>query len=118
MIQIEEIAKAALAGNSLETRSLAQDFYLEHETLATLPRPETTDARVLALSAGLAELFAERLHETAPAWTKSIGAVDEPIFLVKSALSMKHLRELCEQESPLPLRARRFYVPPNYLEFA
>lgn len=118
MVQIEQIAQAALSDDSLRTRSLAQDFLREQKDLANLPKPHTTDARVLALSAALAELFAARLNQSASAWTKSIGGVNEPIFLVKSALTMKRLRVLCETESPLPLRKRKFFAPPNYLEFA
>ncbi len=118
MVQIEQIAQAALAGDSLQTRSLTQDFLREQKVLADVPKPQTTDARVLALSASLAELFAVRLSQAAPVWTKSIGGINEPVFLVKSALTMKRLRALCEAESPLPLRKRKFFAPPNYLEFA
>jgi hypothetical protein len=118
MVRIEEIAQSALAGDSLQTRSLTQELLREQKDLGNLPRPRTADARVLALSAGLAELFAGRVNQSAPDWTKSVGALDEPVFLVKSALTMKRLRELCETESPLPLRRRNFFVPPNYLEFA
>lgn len=118
MVRVEQISQAALSGDSLQTRSLTQDFLREHKDFANLPEPQTTDGRVLALSASLAELFAVRRNQTAPAWTKSVGAVNEPIFLVKSALTMKRLRELCETESPLPLRKRKFFAPPNYLEFA
>lgn len=118
MVRIEEIAQTALAGDSLQTRSLTQDFFHEKQNLGTLPKPQTEDVQVLALAAALAELFADRLNQPAPAWTKEVGAVNEPVFLVKSALTMKRLRELCLKESPLPLRARKFYAPPNYLEFA
>jgi hypothetical protein len=118
MVQLEQIAQAALAGDSLLTRSLAQDLLREQKDLAQLPRPQTTDARVLALSAALVEMFAARMDQPAPAWTKSVSGVSEPVFLVKSALTMKRLRELCEKEAPLPLRTRKFFAPPNYLEFA
>ncbi len=118
MVEIEHIAQAALAGDSLQTRSLTQDFLREQKDLASLPQPQTSDSRVLALSAALAELFATRLNQSAPVWTKSIGGVNEPVFLVKSALTMKRLRSLCEAESPLPLRKRKFFAPPNFLEFA
>jgi hypothetical protein len=76
------------------------------------------DARLLAVSASLLELFAARLGHLAPAWTKTIGPLPKPIFLLKAATTMKRLRELCEAESPEPLRKRGFYAPPNYLEFA
>lgn len=118
MVRLEQIAQAALSGDSLLTRSLTQDFLREQKDFANVPQPQTTDARVLALSASLVELFAARRNQTAPAWTNSVGAVNESIFLVKSALTMKRLRELCETEAPLPLRQRKFFAPPNYLEFA
>lgn len=117
MIQIEQIAQSALEGKSLETRSLTQDYLREHKTLRNLPFPETNDTHVLALSAGLAELFARHSNQPTPAWTAAIGVVNEPVFLVRSALTMRRLRELCETESPLPLRQRKFFAPPNYLEF-
>jgi len=118
MVRIEQIAQAALAGDSLQTRSLTQDFLREQTRMQDVPRPQTTDARVLALSASLADLFAIRRNQAAPAWTQSVGATTESVFLVKSALTMKRLRELCETESPPPLRKRKFFAPPNYLEFA
>jgi hypothetical protein len=118
MVRLEDIARAALAGDSLGARSLTQDFLDQPHQLRSLPKPETADQNVLALSAGLAELFASRSNQQAPTWTQSIGALDEPVFLVRSAMKMKRLRELCEQEAPIPLRKRRLYAPPNYLEFA
>ncbi len=118
MVRVEQIAQSALSGDSLQTRSLTQDFLREQKNLQDVPRPETEDTRVLALAAGLAEMFALRGDQSAPTWTKLIGGVSEPVFLVKSALTMKHLRELCLAESPIPLRKRKFFAPPNYLEFA
>ncbi|MCC7164609.1 MAG: hypothetical protein IT331_19095 [Anaerolineae bacterium] len=118
MVQIEQIARAALSGDSLQTRSLTRDFMQQQEVLEDLPRPRTTDARVIALAASLAELFALRTNQPAPKWAKTVGAIQEPVYLAKSALAMKRLRKLCETESPPPLRKRKFFAPPNYLEFA
>ncbi len=64
------------------------------------------------------ELFALRLAQSPPDWTRSVGALSEPIYLVKAAAIMKRLRTLCETEAPEPLRKRGFYAPPNFLEFA
>jgi hypothetical protein len=82
------------------------------------PKPQTNDSRILAAVASLVELLASRLRQTPPSWTKDVGASPEPIYLLKAAASMKRLRELCETESPEPLRKRGFYAPPNFLEFA
>ena len=118
MIQIEQVAQAALKGDGLLARSLTQDFFRENHRLADIPKPTTDDPRILAASASLIELFSMRLMQDAPMWTQSIGPVAEPIYFLKAATRMKHLRALCETESPAPLRKRKFYAPPNYLEFA
>ena len=117
MVRIEEIAKAALQGESLLVRSLTQDFLRYQPQFASIAQPVTDDEQVLALSAAFLELFAKRSHQLAPAWTAKIGPVAQPIFLLKAAQRMKRLRDLCEVESPEPLRQRRLYAPPDYLEF-
>jgi hypothetical protein len=118
MANIEEIAQAALAGDALRTRSLAQDFLRENPRLADVARPNVDDMTLLATSAALLELFASRAKQKPPTWTKQIGPAPKPIFLVKSTAEMKRLRDLCEKSSPVPLRKRKLYAPPNYLEFA
>jgi hypothetical protein len=118
MAQIERLAQAILAGDSLQARSLAQDFLQQSPCLADIGKPNTTDPRLLATVAALLELFASRLDQPSPAWTATIGPVAEPLYLLKSAARMKRLRQLCETEAPEPLRRRQLYAPSNYLEFA
>jgi hypothetical protein len=118
MVRIEQLAEAVLKGDELAARSLVQDFFRENPHLADIPQPSTNDPNLLAASASLLELFANRSEQDAPTWTKNVGPLPEPIFLLKAAATMKRLRALCETESPEPLRKRGFYAPPNYLEFA
>jgi len=118
MATIEQLAEAALKGESLLLRSLTQDLLREQPRMSEYPKPQTNDSRLLAAAASLVELLASRLHQTPPPWTQDVGALPEPIYLLKAAASMKRLRELCETESPEPLRKRGFYAPPNFLEFA
>lgn len=118
MVRIDQIAEAALSGEGIKVRSLVQDFFRENSNITNVSKPVVDDDRVLATSAALVELFASRLGQDAPAWTKTVGPLAEPIFLVKAAETMKRLRVLCEIESPAPLRSRGIYAPPNYLEFA
>lgn len=118
MVQIEQLAQAALERDHLKLRSLVQDFVRAKIDYSNLARPTTTDARLLVLSAALTELLAQRNNQTPPAWTKEIGALKEPFFLLESALTMKRLRILCETQSPEPMRKRLLYAPPNFLEFA
>ena len=118
MATIDELARAALDGNALLARSLAQDFIKGNPVLTEVKSPAVSDARVLAASAALVELFALRTNQPAPLWTSVVSGLEKPIYLVKAALTMKRLRALCDAESPLPLRKRGFYAPPDYLAFA
>ena len=115
---IEQLAEAALQRDSLRLRSLVQDLTRAHVDWSSLPRPSTSDTRLLAVAASLSELLAERQNQNPPAWTKEVGALNEPFFLLRSAETMKRLRVLCETRSPEPMRKRRLYAPPHFLEFA
>ncbi|MEE8583936.1 MAG: hypothetical protein V3T83_03695 [Acidobacteriota bacterium] len=44
--------------------------------------------------------------------------VEEPVYLVRAALSMPRLRRLCRQEGPEPLRWRGILAPPEFLTMA
>lgn len=115
---IEQLAEAALQRDNLRLRSLVQDIIHANINWSVIARPTTKDVRLLALSAALVELLAMRQNQTPSVWTKEIGALPEPFFLIKSAETMKRLRVLCETEAPEPLRKRHLYAPPNFLEFA
>ncbi len=115
---IEQLAQAALTRDNLRLRSLVQDLLHSKTPLNKLARPSSRDPRVLALSASIVELLAARQGKEPPAWTKEIGALNEPFFMIESAAHMKRLRELCETQSPEPMCKRRLYAPPNFLQFA
>ncbi len=117
MAQIEQIAKAALNRDSVQARSLTQEFFREEASLVDIPKPEVANQQVIVMTAALLELFASRMKQEAPSWTAEVGPLLEPIFLLKAAETMKRLRRLCETEAPEPLKKRRLYAPPNYLEF-
>ena len=118
MEPIEQLAEAALQRDSLRLRSLVQDLTRAKTNWSTLPCPKTNDERLLVIAASLAELLATRQNQTPPAWTKEIGALKEPFYLLRSAETMKRLRVLCETQAPEPMRKRHLYAPPNFLEFA
>jgi hypothetical protein len=115
---IEQLAQAALDRDHLKLRSLVQDFSRSKMDYGKLPRPSMDDSRLLVISAALVELLAQRNNQTPPAWTKEIGALNEPFFLLNSAATMDRLRTLCETQSPEPMRKRLLYAPPHFLEFA
>lgn len=118
MAQIEQLAQAALERDHLKLRSLVQDFARAKIEYSKLPRPVTSDIHLLVISAALTELLAQRNNQPPPAWTKEIGALQEPFFLLESASKMKRLRTLCETQSPEPMRKRLLFAPPHFLEFA
>lgn len=118
MASLEQIARAALDGEALALRSLTQDWLSSNILLAEVACPSTRDPAVLAVSAALAELFAQRTGQPAPAWTSVISGLPEARFLVRSAATMKNLRRMCEEESPWPLKRRNLFAPADYLRFA
>jgi len=118
MTTIETIAQSALEKDNLMTRSLVQDFLRTQPNLSAIPRPNLSEHAELAIAAALLELFAQRQNQKAPQWTSEVDGVSEPFFLIRSVEKMKRLRELCLQESPEPLRKRKFFAPPDYLKFA
>ena len=115
---IEQLAPAALARDHLRLRSLVQDIVRANMNFSLLPKPAILDPRLLAVTASLVELLAARQNQVPPAWTKEIGPLNEPFFMLESALTMKRLRTLCETQSPEPMRKRLLYAPPHFLEFA
>jgi hypothetical protein len=118
MLRIEDLAKAALDRDALELRGLTLEIFRANTRLTDIPRPALSDPRMLAVAASLLELFAERMKQQPPPWTSEVGPLDQPYFLIKAAETMPWTRQLCERESPAPLRKRGFYAPPNFLEFA
>ena len=91
MVRIEQLAEAAINQDALSLRSLTQDLLRERPKLKDFPRPMAVDFKTLAAAAALIELFAERLHQEPPAWTREIGALPEPIYLVKGGCNHETL---------------------------
>ena len=118
MVRIESLAYAALNRENLHLRSLTQDLLRENILMKDIAPPGKDDPRLLAMAASLVELFALRLEQEPPAWTRDVGPLPAPFFLLESASTLRRLRELCQTQSPEPLRKRGFYAPPNFLEFA
>ena len=70
VVRIEQLAEAAINQDALSLRSLTQDLLRERPRLKNFPRPRAVDFKTLAAAAALIELFAERLHQEPPAWTR------------------------------------------------
>ena len=63
---LEDVAVAALSGDSLHTRSLMQDWLAARPDLERLPPPLSQDSTTRSLLAALAELMAQRLGQNPP----------------------------------------------------
>jgi len=118
MATIEQIVNAVLNDDNLSTRMLVQEFLHQHPVLADVPKPARLDAISLTVAAALLELFSLRAQQPAPDWTQQVGPAEEPRYLLRSAATMRRLRDLCRDAAPEPLRRRRLYAPPDYLVFA
>jgi len=113
---IEQMANAALSLDNFLLRELTQEFLRQHPQLSEVNRPQSKDSRVLAAAASLIELLAARRNQSPPSWTKEIGSLPEPTYLVNPKAVGKYTRRLCETEAPEPLRIRNFLAPPNFLD--
>jgi len=117
MAEIEELARSALEQNALELRALVLEFLEQHPKISDVQRPDSKDEHILAAAASLIELLAIRSNQIPPEWTAGIPPMKTPMFLLKAAERMKHLRDLCRSQSPEPLKKRGFYAPPDFLVF-
>jgi hypothetical protein len=118
MPTVDQLAKAALERDSLQTRALAQDLLRTYHQLRDVPPPESRDPRVQSVAAALVELLVQRRSQASPEWSAGFGPLSEPFHLLEAATRMPRLRAQCETESPLPLRKRNLYAPSNFLTFA
>jgi hypothetical protein len=117
MVTLDQIAQAALQRERLQLRSLVQDYLRENGELSSVRAPSNDDNAVTVMAAGIVELLADRRQQSPPAWTRLVGPLAEPFYLVAAAQQMTRLRHLCETEAPEPLRRRRLFAPPNFLAF-
>ncbi len=117
MIELEDLAEAALTHDSLRLSSLVQDLWRSRVPLDSLAKPGEASPAALVILAGLLELLAQHWRQVPPAWTKDVGAMPQAFFLSKYADKMPNLRRLCETESPPSLKKRKLYAPPDFLKF-
>lgn len=116
MTRSEEIAILILNNEALEVRSRVQDWLRSAPRFRDEPAPSSADPQVRAVAAAVVELLAERAHQAPPTWTSTVGPLGMPLYLVAAAHKSEKLRARVERESPEPLRRRRVYAPPGYLE--
>jgi hypothetical protein len=117
-MDLPDLVRALLSFDALAARQWVADSLREGLVWASVPAPTDLDPVGLGVAAGVAELLAERVGQPPPSWVSMVEVAPTPVFLVKAARTMPRLRQLCEQESPEPLRRRRIWAPPEFLKVA
>ncbi len=118
MVTLNDVVDAALNRDGLLLSGATQEFLRVTPRLSDVPQPTALSERQLVVAAAIMELLSLRTAQSAPAWTAKIGGLKESFFLVAEAETMKHLRVMCEEESPEPMRKRGLFAPPQYLTWA
>lgn len=118
MTVIEELAEALLWRDKLHLRSHMQAWLRADPPVTELACPTTRDARVLTAAAALAELLALQLGQEPPDWTKDVGGLPEPFFVMSLGEKPGFTRALCLAEAPEPFRRRNIFAPANFLSMA
>jgi hypothetical protein len=117
-MDLRDLVAALLSNDTLSARQWVADSRGGGIVWAHVPRPDGLEGVALAVAAGIAEVLAARAGEAPPAWTATVDAAPEPVFLVHAARHMPRLRRMCEEEGPEPLRRRRLLAPPDFLTAA
>ncbi len=117
-MQIQTLIEALMSFDVLRARQWVADAMRMPISWSEVARPAGMDAEHLAVAAGVVELMAERSGQQSPSWTVEVGESPRRIYLVRAAESMPRLRQLCEEEGPVPLRRRHIMAPPEFLSVA
>lgn len=113
---IDDLVAAVLEHRALDVRVVANDLRLAFPDWRHLPKPASLDETTQIVASGLAELLAEYCGCEPPEWAANCRSLDRPVYLIKSAASMRNLRKLCDEQSPEPLRRRNLFAPPGFLD--
>jgi hypothetical protein len=118
VIPLTEVVQAAKRGDDLVVRQWVADCRREGVNWSALKMPSNIVSDDLAVAAALVEIMAASALQSPPAWTSSVGAASEDVYLVPSAREMRHTREMCQVQGPEPMRKRRILALPGYLTIA
>jgi len=117
-VDLRDLVHALLSGDTLSARQWVADARRAGVVWQSMPEPPDLDPVARTIAVGIVELLAGRAGQEAPTWTAEVGALAEPLFLVRAVATMPRLRRTCERESPDPLRRRLLFAPPDFLTAA
>lgn len=114
-MELLDLVQALLQRDALAARQWVADAARAGFDWSRVSQPEGFDATQMAVAAGVTELMAARANVPPPAWTATVGAAPQTVFLVRAAETMPRLRRSCEAEGPEPLRRRNLLAPGEFL---
>lgn len=117
-MELRELVDSLMSLDALRARQWVADAGAEPVVWTEMACPNGLNDEELAVAAGVVEMLAERTGQEPPDWTSAVSQSPTTIYLVRWAETMPHLRRLCEQEGPEPLRRRRVMAPPEFLTIA
>lgn len=117
-MDVPELVHALLAGDLLTARQWVSDAQRTRLQWEQLAQPLGLSDREMSVAAGIVELLASRAGGTPPRWTKTVGAVREPLILDPGLEQMPRSFARAKTDGPEPLRKRNLIALPDFLNVA
>jgi hypothetical protein len=117
-MDIRELVQSLMAGDLLAARQYVADAQRSGLVWEQVGEPHDLDDRGMSVAAGIVELLASRAGRTPPAWTKTVGAVREPLILDPGLQEMPRSFAHAKNAGPEPLRSRNLIALPDFLDVA
>jgi hypothetical protein len=117
-MDLRDLVHAVLEGDLLAARQWVVDARRTRLDWNTIQRPSGLSDVELTVAAGLAELLATRAGSNAPAWTASVGGLNEAVILDPGLEQMPRSLAHAKTDGPPPLRRRNLVASPDFLDVA
>jgi hypothetical protein len=117
-MDIKGLVHALLAGDLLTARQCVADAHRMQVQWNQVEQPSGLTELEMSVAAGLIELLASRTGATPPPWTRTVGAVREPVVLDPGLEQMPRSFARACTAGPEPLRRRNLVASPDFLDVA
>jgi len=117
-MDVPDLVHALLAGDLLVARQWVADAHRVHLQWERLERPDGLDDRAMSVAAAVIELLASRTGSVPPAWTRTVGALQEILILDPGLEQMPRSFARAKIAAPEPLRRRNIITLPDFLDVA
>jgi len=108
--------RSILSGDLLAARQWVADARRADVSWERIDKPAGLNEREMTVAAGVAELLARRAGASPPAWTLTIGPIDEPLFLDPGLEDMPRTLAHAKTNGPEPFRKRNLIASPDFLD--